>query len=393
MPEPVNTNDQPAKKKILYIHHDNGNSGASRSLSFLLEKLDPAIYDAKINCIFGGPVLELFKEKPLEIIEGRGIYAFHGSTVTGMNLRLFLENFAKIPSSIIKSFKLIRRYKPDLIHLNSSSLFIVAFVAKIFKRNIKVVCHLREPLLKNSISAFIIRCMNYFFVDHFIAIDYYTGSTMKTRNNMDVVYNSVDFAEYNPLLESKIIRKELGIAENEIIFLYLARIAKCNGALELIKVANAIKKNYGYHFILIGLKAEPNDAYSKEVISEAKKNPNVHLMIFRDDVPQLIADSDILVVPFTQPHFARSIIEASAIGKPIIGSNVGGVNELIVKNQTGFLYESEKEFYNYCIELGENQNLRASMGKSGVEFARNNFDNEVNTKKVFELYNRLLKNQ
>ena len=206
---------------------------------------------------------------------------------------------------------------------------------------------------------------------------------------MDIVYNSVDFEEYNSQLQSKVIRKELGIKENEIIFLYLARIAKCNGALELIKIADSLK-TYAYHFILIGLKPRPDDSYSKVVIAEAKKNPNVHLMTFRNDVPALIADADVLVAPFTQPHFARSIIEASAIGKPIIGSNVGGVNELVVKDQTGFLYDSELELYNYCIRLGEDKQLRSNMGNLALEFARRNFNNEVNAQLIFKLYERLL---
>jgi glycosyltransferase involved in cell wall biosynthesis len=382
-------NKHSIKRKVLYIHHDNGNSGASRSLSFLLEKLNPKIYEAKINCIFEGPVLELFRDKPVEIIEGRGIYPFHGSTVTGMNFKLFLENFAKIPLSLINAYKLIKRHKPDLIHLNSASLFIVALVAKTFKKKIKIVCHIREPLLKYSLSAIVIKYMNYWFVDHFIAIDHFTGASMKTRNNMDIIYNSVDFEEYNSELKSKVIRRELGIAENEIIFLYLARIAKCNGAVELIRIADTLK-DYDYHFILIGLKAEPNDPYSRIVLAEARKNPNVHLMTFRNDVPALIADADVLVAPFTQPHFARSIIEASAIGKPIIGSNVGGVNELVVKNETGFLYDSEQELYNYCIQLGENEQLRSKMGNIALEFARKNFNNEVNAARVFQLYEKLL---
>ncbi|MEO6218808.1 MAG: glycosyltransferase family 4 protein [Ginsengibacter sp.] len=385
---------QNSTKKILYVHHDNGNSGASRSLSFLLEKLDPTKYEAKINCIFNGPVVNLFKDKPVEIIERKGIYPFHGSTVTGMGIKLFLENFAKIPSSIITSIKLIRKNKPDLIHINSSSLFIVAFVAKLCNMKIKIVCHVREPLLRHSISASIIKYMNYFFVDHFIAIDHYTGSSMKTRGNINIVYNSVDFNEYNSLLKSNIIRKELGIKENDIIFLYLARIAKCNGALELIRVANKLQKNHhNYHFILIGLKANPNDSYSKMVISEAQKNHNVHLMTFRNDVPALIADADILIAPFTQPHFARSIIEASAIAKPVIGANVGGVNELVVRDETGFLYDNDTELYNYCIELGENKNLRFEMGSSAFDFAKKNFDNNVNTTKVFEIYDKLLNEQ
>ncbi len=379
------------QKKILYIHHDNGNSGASRSLSFLLDKLDTEKYEGKLNCIFNGPVLDLFKNKPVKLIIKRGIFPFHGSTVTGMKLKLFLNNFVRIPQTLFSAYSLIKKHKPDLIHLNSSSLFMVAFVSKLMNKNIKVICHLREPLLKYSLSAKIIRQMNYLFADHFIAIDNFTGASMKTKSNIDVVYNAVNFNEYNPGIKSNIIREELGLKEDAVLFLYLARIAKCNGALELLKVANKLTKNYPqFHFILCGLKDNPVDSYSKKVLAQAKDNSNIHLMKFRTDIPSLIAGADILMVPFTQPHFARSIVEASAMGKPTIGANVGGVNELLITNKTGFLYDNETELYDFCVKLGNDKNLQTVMGNSALEFAKTNFDNAISSKRVFEIYDKLL---
>src|SRR5688572_18711053 len=168
------------KKKILYIHHDRGNSGASRSLSFLLDKLDTEKFTAKIHCIFDGPVLELFKYRPVELILRKSIFPFHGSTVTGMSLELFIRNIIRVPQTFISAFKMIKKHKPDLLHLNSSCLFVVAMAAKLVDRNIKIVCHVREPLLKYSLSAFIIKNMNYFFVDHFIAIDHFSANSMRT---------------------------------------------------------------------------------------------------------------------------------------------------------------------------------------------------------------------
>ena len=379
------------RKKILYIHHDDGNSGASRSLAFLLDKLDPEKYQAELNCIFSGPVLNLFEDKPVKLVIKRGIFPFHGSTVTGMTLNLFLRNFVRIPQTLFTSYIIIKKHKPDLIHLNSSSLFMVALVSKLISRKIKVICHLREPLLKYSISAKIIKQMNYLLVDRFIAIDNYTGASMKTKNNIDIVYNAVNFNEYNPGIKSNVIREELGLNDDDLIFLYLARITKSNGALELLKVANKLTKDYPkFHFILAGLKENQIGSYLKKITDQAKDNPNIHLMKFRSNVPSLIASSNILIVPFTQPHFARSIVEASAMGKPIIGANVGGVNELIINNKTGYLYNNDNELYDYCVKLGNNNTLQFIMGNSAFEFAKTNFDNAISSKRVFEIYDMLL---
>lgn len=381
------------KKNILYIHHDHGNSGASRSLSFLLDKIDPRQLSAKVHCIFGGAVLELFASKPVELLLDRGIYSFHGSTVTGMSLDLFLRNFKRLPQSVIAAYRIIKENRPDLVHLNSSCLFAVALAAKLVDKNIKVVCHIREPLLKNSISAGITRYMNCRFVDHFIGIDHFSGNSMKTRK-MTIVYNAVNLEEYNPDTKPANLREELGLDTNDVVFLYLARISACNGALELVQMASKMVDSYpNFHFVLAGMKEGAKDKYTQKVVSAAARNRNVHLLKFTNQVPSLISAADILVVPFTKPHFARSIVEASAIGKPSIGANVGGVNELIIDHETGFLYNSEEEFRHYCIKLGTDKDLHAAMGKAATDFAKKNFDNNVSSQKVFEIYNCLLEHK
>lgn len=379
------------KKEILFIHHDQGNSGSSRSLSFLLDEINTEKFDLKLHCIFYNHIPSLLKKKHVELVPGRGIHPFHSSTGTGVSFTTFRRNVLRLPQSLVFAYKLIKKQKPDIVHLNSSCLFMVAFASKLVSRKIKVVCHVREPLLRHSLSAAFARYMNYLFVDHFIAIDSFTGSRLKTKNNIDIIYNTVNFEDYNPCISSNVLREELGIKENEVIFLYLARMAKCNGAIELIHAANKITETHpDFHFVLVGLE-DSSDKYSKQVITDAAQNSNIHLLRFRNDIPLVIADADILVVPFTQPHFARAIVEASSMGKPSIGVNIGGVNELIRHNETGFLYNNTDEFYNYCIELGTDKALRKKMGESAAGFAKANFDNKTSSKKVMHIYDTLLK--
>src|SRR5688572_30266376 len=263
--------------------------------------------------------------------------------------------------------------------------------AKLVDQNIKVVCQVREPLLKYSLSAFIIKNMNYFFVDHFIAIDHFSANSMRTKNDIRIIDNAVNFEEYFPGINSKHLRNEFKLNENDVIFLYLARISKSNGALQLVKVANKLTKHYPqFHFVLTGFQESSINKYERQVLSNITANANIHTMKFRDDVPLLIAGADIMVIPFTKPHFARSVVEASAMAKPIIGSNVGGVNELIVNGETGFLYNNEREFYDYCVQLGTDKSLRTILGCGALEFARKNFDNRISSKRVFDIYDNLL---
>ncbi|MBA2563518.1 MAG: glycosyltransferase family 4 protein [Chitinophagaceae bacterium] len=233
--------------------------------------------------------------------------------------------------------------------------------------------------------------MNYFLIDHFIAIDHFSGNSMKTKNNMSVVYNAVNFEDYNPGINSKLIRNEFKLTENDVVFLYLARIAKCNGVLQLVNAANELTKQYPqFHFVLAGFKEVSLNKYENLVLLSIKNQANIHTMKFRNEVPLLIAGADIMVVPFTEPHFARSIVEASAMAKPIVGSNVGGVNELVVNAETGLLYNNEQELYDHCVKLGTDKSLRNNLGEGALKFAKLNFDNNTSSKCVFDIYDTLL---
>lgn len=377
------------RTKILYVHHGSGLGGAPISLSFLLDCIDESKIEAQLLCIFRGPVLKVFENKKAQIIIEDNIFPFHGSTVSGMSLKLFLINIYRFPKSIYYAFKTIKRLKPDVVHLNSSSLFAVALATKMINKKIKVICHIREPLLRNSISGFVIKNMNYLLVDQFVAIDQFSASSMKVKNNIKVVYNAVDFSRYNINAKSSSLRTELGLSNADIVFLYLARISKSNGVIELLDIAGKVTTNYSnFHFVIAGFREnEAEKAYVKKVEDRMAALKNVHKVKFTSDVPSLIANVDIMLAPFTEPHFARSVIEASSMGVPSIGSNLGGVNELIIHGKTGYLYDSMQGFYDYCVRLGANDDLRLKMGAEAEIFARTQFDHKINAEKIFALYN------
>ncbi|WP_340111700.1 glycosyltransferase family 4 protein [Maribellus mangrovi] len=378
------------KKKILYIHHSGRLGGAPKSLSLLVQRIDREKYEPIILTIKNGPAVELLKSTGAQVIVKPYLFPYHGTTVSGMSLHFFLQNNVFLIPTFLGARRIIKRINPDLIHLNTTCLFAFAAAAKSLKPKVNVITHVREPLLDNIFGK-ILKYANYRFVDGFISICKNDESHLLIKQKpAEVVYNFVDFKTYNRALKSKILRDELKLANTSIVCLCLARIASTNGTLELIQRFNELDDRFqDYKLIIVGKKL--NNKYEKKCIKEASNNPNIFILPFRKDVPEVIASSDIVFCPFTEPHFARGIIEASAMGKPTIGNRIGGVDELIIHEETGYLINisSQTDFENRMLQL-KSEEKRTKLGEKGYAFAKDNFDAKTNAEKTFGFYDRFI---
>lgn len=381
------------KKKILFIHHSGGLGGAPKSLAFLIEKLDNLQYEPIVLTIADGPVVKLFEEAGAKVIIKENLYPFHGTTVSGMRTKLFIKNFLYVLPTYFRAKKMIKDINPDLIHLNTTCLFIFAKAAKEVIDDIKIVSHVREPLLE-SFSGKILKYMNHKYVDAFIPISNYDKSKLNLKNRYSkVIYNFVDFDVYNSDIESNILRKELNLNKDDILFIYLARFASSNGTLEMIKMLNEWDDmNSNFHFAMIGYNPKNKSKYNQNIIRESKKNSNIHIIEFRNDIPEVIASVDVMVCPFIEPHFSRGIIEAAAMGVPSIASDIGGPNELVVNKKTGLLYRlnNNRTFYKAINKIGENKKYREKLGENAENYALENFNSKKNAKDTFDVYEYLL---
>lgn len=380
------------KKRLLYFHHGGTKAGAARSLSFLLDKLDLNLYEACVVYVVDSENEKLFGEKGVDTLFAPDIRPFHGSTVAKVSFLSFFKQSIKLPITIYRAKKIIEEYKPDLVHINSTCLWPVARASKAYSKKLPVVCHIREPLLDNWLGNILSNQSNS-YVDAFISIDKYDASTVDTSNRrLDIIYNFVDFNHYNPNIKSNNLRKQLKIKKDDIVYLYLARITPANGAKEmLITLEEWLKNNINCHLLIIGDDENNNEKYANDVRALSKKHANVHLLGFRKDVAQVISECDIMVCPFKQPHFARSIIEAAAMSKPSIATNIGGPQELIINNETGLLFNQDFSDIENAFELlKHDSNLRLKLGKSAYKYAHENFNADYNAKKVFDIYDSLI---
>jgi glycosyltransferase involved in cell wall biosynthesis len=97
------------------------------------------------------------------------------------------------------------------------------------------------------------------------------------------------------------------------------------------------------------------------------------------------------VCPFTKPHFSRTIVEAAVLGIPSLASNIDGQNEMVHPGVTGLMYD----LYDYNdfekkVNLLCDENIRKKLGSNGREFSLQKFSPNLNAKKIFNLYEKML---
>jgi len=398
-------------KKILYIHHGRGIGGALWSLIYLIEKLDKTKYTPVVLCLHRSSALSLLKERKIEVFCDERISSFSHTVLEWfsiLSIPSFLKNIIKIPLSVYFTYKWVKKISPDIVHLNSSSLFSCAIGAKI--AGTKVISHIREPLSRGylGIRKEIISFLVDKFSDAIIAISNYDARQLGNSKKVRVIYNFVDFSFFDWHISGGKFRKEFLLDENVKTVGMLGGVSPLRGTLEFIKAAALASKSVNnVCFFVIGWRPEKEISFFKQprlyfywkkiqkVVREASLRDRIFFTGVRKNMPEVIAGLDLIVFPSLIPQFARPLIEAGAMKKPVIASNLGGQNEIVVQDRTGKLVPSGdyKKLAQAIVEILGDEKKAQFFAENGFERARKIFNADINAKKTFEVYEEILKRE
>jgi glycosyltransferase involved in cell wall biosynthesis len=403
-------------KRVVYIHHGKGIGGAPLSLLYLIKMLDLDRYKPIVVCLHDSAAADLYREEGFETLSGLGVTSFAHTTVIWYPWyefhKVVRELWYQIKTALLVAPRIYRKYEPDLVHLNTSTLLGWGIAAKFMR--IPVVCHVREPLADGylGLRRNLVKYINHWFSNVFIPICHYDGSKLVQSEKINVVYNFVNFKQFDKGLTGECIRNALQISPNAKIVLYLGGMSRVKGLLGLLKSseiflgencclviagkmwteATGFKRKCLY--LLNKLKIHPYQSQIQAQLDKLRKlglNKSIIIVGVRNDIPQLLAISNLLVFPAEVPHFARPIIEAAAMGKPSVASALGGVVELIDDGITGLLVEpgNPKRLGEAILWLLSNPEKCREMGENAYHKAKDLFDGKKNSAKIFEIYDKI----
>jgi glycosyltransferase involved in cell wall biosynthesis len=153
-----------------------------------------------------------------------------------------------------------------------------------------------------------------------------------------LVPNGIDLARFTPRRPSAALREELGIPPLAPIVVSVGRHTPEKGYRHLVDAAALIEHvSPDVHWILVG-----DGELRGELESRARRHglgAQVHFTGWRNDVADVLALADVFVLPSESEGFGRVLVEAMAMGRPVVATAVGGVPEIVSGGDTGLLVE------------------------------------------------------
>ena len=154
------------------------------------------------------------------------------------------------------------------------------------------------------------------------------------------VHNFVDgerFERIDPNVRHD-VRRSLGIADSDPLIAVVANVFPRKGQIYAVRsLPKILTTAPNTQLLLIG---DADVAYEQQVRSEAETldvSSHVHWLGRRNDVPELLASSDLFMLPTLEETLPLSILEAMAAGLPAVATNVGGNPECVAHQETGIL--------------------------------------------------------
>ena len=310
-------------------------------------------------------------------------------------LKFSFSNFIKILKGIYKYQKslaiIIKDLNVDVFWCENIRNLIMSFYI-LRKSKIKIIWNVWSEGTNRIISK-LIHLFGLFIADE-INFEYFgqknkifgfmgNGIKLFKKNVFTVLYSGV--TNFEDITGSN-IRKELGINKTDVILLMASDIYLPKGQYDLLQTFKIILKHTNkLHLLLagrpqIGLVGSQNYYNDiKEYINTYKLYNNVHLLGWRDDMPDLFYHSDIYVSTSYGEGLPDSVREAMKYSKPVVATDVGGTSELITNDLNGYLFEPGdcESLSELLLKLIENEPLRKKMGISGKRIINEKFSNKA----------------
>ena len=283
--------------------------------------------------------------------------------------------------------------EPQLLHANSLSMGrLTGAVAD--RLSIPCVAHLRDILKVSGAAIADLNCNQ-----RLIAVSHATRDFHVTRglaaSRTSVAYNGVDCNEYQPRIATGELKRDLGLEGSCRLAVTIGQIGLRKGqdvlATAAIRVHSVVPD---LHYLLVG---ERNSSKQESIEFErsvaerfehAGIGDRLYRVGYRNDVPRIMNECDLLIHPAQQEPLGRVLLEAAASGLPIIATNVGGTAEVLQDDVSARLIQpnTPDELGTAICEFYRGEPLRQRLAEAARERVLAHFNVDLATQRMCEIW-------
>lgn len=186
------------------------------------------------------------------------------------------------------------------------------------------------------------------------------------------------------------LRQELSIPSDAYVIGYCGRLVNDKGIIELLDAFKLLQKKHSskiLYLLLVGPIDPQRDAISSEKVNFIKMNKCIITTGYvKEGIEYYYSLMDVFVFPSYREGFGMSVLEASALEKPVLVSKSVGCIDSIIEGYTGYYIDINPHNIADKIELLFNKSICYKIGKQGRKFVTENFENLIVWKYIEELY-------
>lgn len=295
-----------------------------------------------------------------------------------------------------KSLKSIATFnKADVIFIHNSESHTIAVLSALFY-GLKVPMALCRTLIKRVDTNFLRKWKyNYKGIKKIICVSQPVVDVLKyavkDHSKLCVVGSVTDINKFTKTQKTGMLHQEFNISEDYKI---IGNIAAFTGFKDhktwINTVAELVQRKVKAKYILIG--NGPLEAEIRAQVKELGLENEIIFAGFRKDIPEILPEMDLFLFTSNNEPTGGVLLESYACRVPIVAANAGGIPEVVIDNETGFLAQvgNPIDFADKVEQLLFNEELQEKFTKNGYQFLLDNFTKEVIAKKMFDELNEII---
>lgn len=298
-------------------------------------------------------------------------------------------------------YKLFKREKYDLVQYSTPNAACYASIAaKLAKIKVRLYCQwgiayvgfqgVKRWIFK-QIEKMVCRNSTMIEPDSFGNLKFSHQEKLYTASKSHVIWNGsasgVSFDKFDVSKKeiwAKEIRDKYNIPLEARVFVFIGRFTRDKGVNELFEASRTLLEKYDDAYLLLVGILEKCDSINSQLYDWSQEEPRVIYAGYTNEVEKYVAASDVYILPSYREGFGTAVIEAEAMGVPVIVTDIPGPTDAMKKNVTGLVVKKANvsELCDAMETLYLSKELCSELGSNGLEFVTNGFEQSTLFEKI-----------